>query len=148
MLVSSPLIPSKQHGSGTACLPRVQEMSASQHSYPVLCWPSYLAPPHVWCQHIFPADLSPYFYVFWIHEAQRHGIRPRHPPLSFFIPLLCHPAPAPRSSSLDMLRFLLSLSSPLLFSSPPLIYPFTVLPLFHPGCFSLLRPQNFTAHSL
>lgn len=41
-----------------------------------------------------------------------------------------------------------SLSSPLLFSSPLLIYPFTALPLFHPGCFSLLRPQNFTAHSL
>lgn len=55
--------------------------------------------------------------------------------------------PAPRSSSLDMLRFL-PLSSPLLFSSPLLIYPFTALPLFHPGCFSLLRPQNFTAHSL
>lgn len=41
-----------------------------------------------------------------------------------------------------------SLSSPLLFSSPLLIYPFTALPLFHSGCFSLLRPQNFTAHSL
>lgn len=133
-------------------------MSVSQHPHWVflLCSPSVSLCFFLYLKFGLVLTYTYFFYIFfsfWICEAQRlwgrmsRGIRHLHPPLSFFIPPLCHAAPL-CSLCLDMLRFppLLIFSSPL--CGPLLIYPFTVLSVFHPGCFPLLLLQNFTAHLL